>query len=376
MKKILIVNNNLDMGGIQKSLVNLLKEMHGDYDITLLLFSRSGVLLKDVPSNVKTITPNKCYQLLGLTKSELRHYPVLFCLKYFLMRYTAVFSRRSAMKLLGLFQKKIEGYDVAVSYSHLPHHKYFGNGCGDFVLDKVVCQNKICLIHCDYLHSGYMTKMNNTEYSEFDKIACCSDSVRARFIYGAKISENKVYTLRNFYDFDIAKLANDEPYVYGDNCINLLSVARLSPEKGIDRAIDALYTTGRTDINYYIIGDGPQKDLLQEKIKKYRMEKQVLLLGEQYNPYRYMLNADYLLVPSLHEAAPMVFDEATVLGLKVISTDTTSATEIIGGGGIICDNCLEGIASALSSLTKSVKEIIFSKTNELQRQQFLEITGN
>lgn len=376
MKKILIVNNNLDMGGIQKSLVNLLKEMHGDYDITLLLFSRSGVLLKDVPSNVKTITPNKCYQLLGLTKSELRHYPVLFCLKYFLMRYTAVFSRRSAMKLLGLFQKKIEGYDVAVSYSHLPHHKYFGNGCGDFVLDKVVCQNKICLIHCDYLHSGYMTEMNNNEYSEFNKIACCSDSVRERFIYGTKISENKVYTLRNFYDFDIAKLANDEPYVYGDNCINLLSVARLSPEKGIDRAIDALYTTGRTDINYYIIGDGPQKDLLQEKIKKYRMEKQVLLLGEQYNPYRYMLNADYLLVPSLHEAAPMVFDEATVLGLKVISTDTTSATEIIGGGGIICDNCLEGIASALSSLTKSVKEIIFSKTNELQRQQFLEITGN
>ena len=42
MKKILIVNNNLDMGGIQKSLVNLVKEVYKEYDITLLLFSKSG----------------------------------------------------------------------------------------------------------------------------------------------------------------------------------------------------------------------------------------------------------------------------------------------------------------------------------------------
>ena len=33
MKKILIVNNNLDVGGIQKSLVNLLCEIHNEYDI-------------------------------------------------------------------------------------------------------------------------------------------------------------------------------------------------------------------------------------------------------------------------------------------------------------------------------------------------------
>ena len=42
MKKILIVNNNLDMGGIQKSLVNLVKEVYEEYDITLLLFRKSG----------------------------------------------------------------------------------------------------------------------------------------------------------------------------------------------------------------------------------------------------------------------------------------------------------------------------------------------
>ena len=80
MKKILIVNNNLDMGGIQKSLINLLTELNGKYDITLLLFSKSGALLQDLPKNVKVITPNGCYRMLGLTKNELKKYPFLFTL--------------------------------------------------------------------------------------------------------------------------------------------------------------------------------------------------------------------------------------------------------------------------------------------------------
>ena len=57
MKKILIVNNNLDMGGIQKSLVNLVKEVYEEYDITLMLFSKSGSLLRELPESVKIITP-------------------------------------------------------------------------------------------------------------------------------------------------------------------------------------------------------------------------------------------------------------------------------------------------------------------------------
>ena len=71
MKKILIVNNNLDMGGIQKSLVNLVKDVHKEYDITLLLFSRSGSLLREIPKTVKIITPLKAYRILGLEKKEI-----------------------------------------------------------------------------------------------------------------------------------------------------------------------------------------------------------------------------------------------------------------------------------------------------------------
>ena len=41
-KKILIVNNNMHIGGVQRALVNLLKCIHGRYEITLLLFHPEG----------------------------------------------------------------------------------------------------------------------------------------------------------------------------------------------------------------------------------------------------------------------------------------------------------------------------------------------
>ena len=370
MKKILIVNNNLDMGGIQKSLINLLKEIHNDYNVTLLLFSKSGTLLSGVPNDVKIIEPNKCYRMLGLTRAELKQYPLLFIIKFFLMKVAAVSSRRSAMKLLGLFQKKIYGYDAAFSYSHLPHHKYFSNGCGDFVLDKVACKNKICLIHCDYLNSGCMTGENNAEYSEFDKIACCSESVKKRFIQGSNVEESKVYTLRNFYDLDIVGLAKKDPYHYDGSFVKLLTVARLTPEKGIEQAIDALYATRRKDIRYYIIGDGPQRELLVDKIANYNMKDQVYMAGEQANPYRYMRNADYLLVPSLHEAAPMVFDEAKILGLPIISTNTTSAHEMItNDSGIVCED-FSMLESVLKKSKKEEKKEEILLTTETQLKQF------
>jgi glycosyltransferase involved in cell wall biosynthesis len=373
MKKILIVNNNLDMGGIQKSLVNLLREIKNDYDVTLLLFSKSGSLLSELPKEIKVITPRKVYSILGLPRQELKKHPLLFILKVFMMMYTSLFSRRSAMKLLGLFQKKITGYDTVISYSHLTNDKCFDNGCGDFVLDRASCGKKVCLIHCDYLQSVYMTERNSREYSEFDEIACCSDSVKDRFIQGSSMDSAKVHTLRNFFDFSIEKSAKIEPYSYDKNYINLLSVARLSEEKGIDRAINAIRNSKRTDIRYYIVGDGPQKPLLMKLVLKYNLEEQIFFLGEQQNPYRYMLNADYLFVPSLHEAAPMVFDEANLLGLKILSTNTTSAIEMVGEGGVICDNSIEGIELALSRLTKGVGEKPFTKTNQLQKQQFRDI---
>ena len=370
MKKVLIVNNNLDMGGIQKSLVNLVREIHEEYDITLMLFSKSGSLLQEIPEIMKIITPLKVYRILGLEKKDLKKYPLHFILKAVLLAYSKIFSRRSAMKLLGLFQKQIRGYDVVISYSHLPHPNYFGNGCADFVLDKTVCKNKVCFVHCDYLNFGGQSEANNRAYMEFDKIACCSDSVRERFLFGSKLPDSKVYTVRNFYDMRLASYQSEDIGLFDESVVNVVLVARLSNEKGIQRAIEALVQSGREDICYYIVGDGPQKEEITRLISKHQLDSRVTLLGEQSDPYQYLIQADWLLVPSFHEAAPMVFDEAMLMGIKVITTNTTSAEEMIGcEQGIVCENSTDGIASALKSVGKSARSMTGDVDNEKQRKQ-------
>lgn len=369
MKKILIVNDNMAMGGIQKSLVNLLKNIPSSYDITLLLFNKSGSLLQEIPQNIKIISPNKIYGVLGMNRKELKKHPFLLIAKLFLKMVAKLTSRRTAMKIVGLFQKKYTGYDKVISYSHLTREKDFSNGCGDFVLDKTISNNKICWIHCDYKNSGYSSEKNNQEYSEFDKIVCCSDSVRKIFLNITGLNAKKVYSLRNFYDLNILNLAEENTYLYDEKYINLITVARLSKEKGINIFVNELIKSKRNDIRYYIVGDGPMKDDINSCIINNNLEKQVFILGEKNNPYKYMKNADYFVLPSIHEAAPIVFDEANLLDLPIISTPTTSAKEMIYNG-IVSDN-LYDVLMNLQKPHKKHKKVIVD--NDKYRKEFSRI---
>lgn len=352
MKKILIVNNNMQIGGIQKSLLNLLNSINKDYDITLLLFSDYGILFKDIPQNIKVIFADKRIQVLGTPWSGIKSNPLLVYYKLCSKIICRIKGKDAALSFLFTHQKKITGYDAIISYSHCTPEKALSICTPEFVLKCTESNNKICFIHCDYIHSDTFSDHNNLIYKRFNKIACCSESVRKNFLQMIPELKDKAFTVRNFYDLNIVDQAKKRPYSYDEKYINLISVARLSEEKGILRAIVAIAKSQRQDIRYYIIGNGPQEKEIKEYIKAHALSGRVFLLGEKRNPYRYMLNADYLIVPSYHEAAPMVFDEANLLKLKVISSETTSAQEMLTSYDMILDfdhdNVFDNICSSKS----------------------------
>lgn len=364
MKKILIVNDNLDVGGIQKSLLNLLKAEKDRYSITLLLFNKNGKLMREIPAGIKVIYPKKIYQLLGKSKMQLTFSE--YIIKGFLVIFSKLFNRRLVMKFIGIGQKKITGYDCVISFSHLSNSKLFTNGSGEFVLDKTICDNKVCFIHCDYLLSGCNTLKNNKTYNEFNKIACCSDSVRKKFILGSKISEYKVFTVENYYDFSILEKSKEYTVDYDNEYINIVTVSRLSFEKGIDIAINVI--SKYKNIKYYVIGDGPLREGLKKMITDNKYSN-IYLLGQMENPYPYMKEADYLLVPSRHEAAPLVFNEAKILNLPIISSNTTSAREMVDSG-FVYDN-LEDLITKLPKPISKKHTIYLS--NERSMMQFKSI---
>ena len=112
---------------------------------------------------------------------------------------------------------------------------------------------------------------------------------------------------------------------------SLVTVARLSGEKGLERGIEIVKELKMDgyDVEWHIVGGGPLRSQLEHLIGENHADDYIVLEGEQVNPYRYIKGADYLFVPSIHEAAPMVFDEAASLKVPVISTDTLSARELV-----------------------------------------------
>ena len=133
-----------------------------------------------------------------------------------------------------------------------------------------------------------------------------------------------------------------------------VQVARLVPQKAIDRLIKVhsklIKENGKTH-NFYIIGDGPDKERLVSLIKKYGVKDTFFLLGKKENPYPYIKKADYFCLLSEFEGYGMVLEEAKILNKPIIITDT-AAREAIEKyeNSKILENTEEGIYKGLKEI--------------------------
>lgn len=384
MKKIIIVNNNMKIGGVQKSLSNLLWEIETDYDITLLLFSNKGELKNKIPSSVKVVESGGLFKFFGVSQNECNNSFKDYLLRGLLVLHSRIFGRcRTAKLMLKREPKFTEHYDCAISYLHNGRRNAFYGGTQDYVLHCVDADKKIAFLHGDYINCGANNEENNLMMADFDKIAACSDGCRATFEAALPHLKSKCVTVLNCHNFDeIKQLANNDAIEYDGSYINVIIVARLSHEKGIERAIKAVSIAKDKGIKIklHIVGNGAMKKELENLVKEIGLEECVIFYGEQNNPYRYMKNADLLLISSYHEAAPMVIDEARCLGIPVLTTKTTSSEEMVEerGCGWVCDNTDHALNEALLAVTSNVQELRSFKiklmnlnvNNDVSKEQF------
>lgn len=356
MKKLLIVNNNLHIGGVQRALVDLLKEIHDKYDVTLALFYPQGALLEEVPDDVTVLPIRSAYRYLGLGRNDVQGKPFLKLRRSFYAGLCRLFGRDKVICLMALGQKKLKGFDVAVSYLHDGGDKVFYGGCNDFVLRHVDTKKKVTFLHCDYASCGADTTKNAARYETFDTIAACSQGCADVFLRRLPQFEKKTVVVSNCQDYNsIRRKASQGTPMLPKDRVNVLTVARFGKEKGVNRGVEAFVPIARfgQKFHYYIIGDGIGRPMIEQTIEENGLREQVTLLGEMSDPYGHMKEADLLLIPSVSEAAPLVIGEAACLGTPVLSTRTSSAEEMIEKTGIgwVCGN-------DVASLTEAMRQIL------------------
>ena len=369
----------MDVGGIQKALLELLKELskYPDYNVSLFCCKKTGAFLERIPKNIRILEENPyavaTEHVLSDCKKQGKKYYIFRMLSSLWSKYFT--KALPAILLCKLIGNVGEQYDIAISYSQPIEDHAFCNFTNEIVLNCTKTDKKITFLHCDFGSYGGNTKRNRKLYKRFDNIASVSDSVGKRFAQIVPELSEKVKTVYNFCDCDeIEQLANREPLVYTKK--TFVTVARLSKEKGILRCIpifDRLKKDGY-DFEWHVVGGGALKSVIEREINNYFLENNIFLEGEQINPYRYIKNADYFLLPSFHEAAPMVYDEAFTLGVPMLTTNTLSAKELVEnrGIGLVCENSDEAIYEMLHKVLSDNQEFNLTDkpNNNICMEQF------
>ncbi len=128
---------------------------------------------------------------------------------------------------------------------------------------------------------------------------------------------------------EIVSLRNELGIREGQNTIGF--VGSIAEQKGLIYLVESIkdLKTGFPDICCLIIGDGPEKISLEEKIAEYNLENNFNFLGQRYDIYNLLNVMKIFVLPSLWEGLPQVIIEAMAASCPVIATDVDGTPEII-----------------------------------------------
>ena len=159
-----------------------------------------------------------------------------------------------------------------------------------------------------------------------------------------------------------------ELYPPEDGGLRFLFVGRIMRNKGVNELLAAFEEihAKHPETSLDIIGGCDEN--YTEILKAAEDKGGVRYHGRQKNVHPFYTNAHCTVLPSYHEAAPMVFGECRALGIPVISTETSSAREMLEKTrtGIVCENSEEGIYLALKAfLDGEFGEERFSGTGDV-----------
>lgn len=385
-KKVLIVIDNLHIGGIATSLYNLLYHTSQKVDYDLLVFNNESIEKDSIPNNVKILSAQKMLMVLGMSQGEIKNKSLpLYIIRMLLVAISRLFSGEAARNILFLVIKKLGNYDIAISYAHDNAWKTLSKGCNDFVIKKVNAKKKVAYIHCDYSnYGGYDPKQEHC-LQQFDNIACVSKSCSDSFISKFPDLKDKTITCENFTNVDLINIKRKEyPVEYSERKANFVTVCRISTEKGLDRALCAFTEAkkrGLSNFTWTIVGDGPERGSLQEQIDKAKLNDVIRLVGNKDNPYPYIAGATVFLLPSIHEAAPMVFGEAAALNIPILTTNTCSAKELVEKKklGIVMDNNQKSITNYIIGVIEGNIKLVINSIQDINQNanmQFYKMIGS
>ena len=318
-QKIVIIVNNLGVGGAERVVVHEVHEMmRMGIDVSL-------ITLRPVP--VKSFTSE-----LKLPKEKIYEIPF------------ANFSDQNAWKKLVPLLKTLQP-DLLIT------QLWFANTIGRIAGFKAGVRKVISfeqnvyddlktwkMYVADFVLQFFCTKV--IAVSEAVK-----DSLVRHWIFSSKIEV--IYNSVDLAMFDAEKnnanlLKNEEnAFVFG-------FIGRLIHQKAVDVLIEAFANVQQRTM-LVIAGQGNERENLETLVKKKNLEQKVMFVGVQKNIPQFLTSIDCFVLPSRYEGLPLVLIEAMAAGKPVIVSDFESAKEVVSdeNGIVVPKENPEALAQAM-----------------------------
>ena len=335
MKKVVFMVINMNIGGTEKALLNMISEMSlEEYEITILMLEKYGGFLGDIPKEVKVrylseykeIKPLLNNPPIQTSKDLLAEGRIIKALNVFTLNLIckAIGERSLYYKYLIGDINETEIYDVAVAYAGPMEFITY------YVLKKIKAREKYQWIHFDVSKIGFNSKFSNKYFKKFNRVFVVSDEGKNKLLEKVPQLDN-VEVKHNVVPIKQIKRLANEGKGFEDNFdgIRILTVGRLAKEKGQDLTIEVMRMLKKDvkNVRWYCVGDGAAKREYVDLVKKYDLEDDYIFLGSKANPYTYMKECDIYVQPSRHEGFCITLAEAKCFNKNIIATDFVGAKE-------------------------------------------------
>lgn len=214
----------------------------------------------------------------------------------------------------------------------------------------------------DHLYNIYGHLASNRRWaSHIDFHIVANDEVKNALLAAGE-DERKIRVIHHGLDmerYDLRAVPFNKdgfpglPLAAGEKLV--LYSGRFSGEKGVTRFVEiAAGLAHRQDIVFAMTGDGPERPVVEKRIRELRLTGRVRLLGFVDDPRPYLRRADVVVIPSEIEGLPLVCLEALALGTPVVASAIGALPEVIRQGctGFLADH--RNVASFVDAVVQAL----------------------